>query len=143
MVSSRFTSLLRLDCEIESIVTTGRQKKIDSFSADGVCNHCNTVCEAMGCYYHYCHCQEARLLPSDADIERGVKKRNKTRCVKIAYDRKDFESLRCGSVSGGVSIKMMHQSRDISEKTFPINAFERRRILARNYQWETLWLRSM
>ena len=63
------------DCKIESNVTTGRQKKIDCFSVDGICYHCNTVFEAMGCYYHYCPCQEARPSLTDTDIERGVKKR--------------------------------------------------------------------
>ena len=29
----------------------------------------------MGCYYHYCPCQEARPSLTDTDIERGVKKR--------------------------------------------------------------------
>ena len=65
----------RPECKNESNVTTGRQKKIDCFSVDGICNHCNTVFEAMGCYYHYCPCQEARPLLTDTDIERGVKKR--------------------------------------------------------------------
>ena len=63
----------RPDCKIESNVTTGRQKKIDCFSVDGVCYPCNTVFKAMGCYYHYCPCQEAR--PSLTQIERGLKKR--------------------------------------------------------------------
>ena len=27
-------------------------KKIDCFSVDGFCNHCNTRFEAMGCYLH-------------------------------------------------------------------------------------------
>ena len=39
----------RPDCKIESNVTTGRQTKIDCFSVDGICYHCNTVFEAMGC----------------------------------------------------------------------------------------------
>ena len=63
------------DCKIEGKVTTGRQKRIDRFSVDGICYHCNTVSEAMGCYYHYCPCQEARPSLTDTDIERGVKKR--------------------------------------------------------------------
>ena len=29
----------------------------------------------MGCYYHYCPCQETRPSLTDTDIERGVKKR--------------------------------------------------------------------
>ena len=32
----------RPDCEIESFFTTGRQKKIDCFSIDAFCSHCNT-----------------------------------------------------------------------------------------------------
>ena len=40
----------RPECESESFFTTGRQKKIDRFSVDGFCSHCNTVCEAMGCF---------------------------------------------------------------------------------------------
>ena len=37
----------RLDCQIESNITTGTQTKIDCFSVDGICYHCNTVFEAM------------------------------------------------------------------------------------------------
>ena len=47
--------------------------KIDCFSVGGFCYHCNTVFEAMGCYYHYCPCQEARPSLTDADIEKGIK----------------------------------------------------------------------
>ena len=65
----------RPECKIESNATTGRQKKIDCFSVDGIFYLCNTVFEAMGCYYHYCPCQEARPSLTDTDIERGVKKR--------------------------------------------------------------------
>ena len=50
----------RPDCKNESFYTTGRQKKIDRFSVDGFCSHCNTEFEAMGCFYHFCPCQELR-----------------------------------------------------------------------------------
>ena len=59
MVMSYFQES-RPECKIESNVTTGRQNKIECFSVDGSCYHCNTVFEAMGCYYHYCPCEEAR-----------------------------------------------------------------------------------
>ena len=36
------------ECRIESNVTNVKQKKIDCFSVDGICNHCNAVFEAMG-----------------------------------------------------------------------------------------------
>ena len=65
----------RPDCKIENNFTTGKQKENICFSVDGICFHCNTVSEAIGCYYHYCPCQEARPSLADADIERGVKKR--------------------------------------------------------------------
>ena len=66
MVLSYFQQT-RPECNIESNVTTGRQKKIDCFSVDRFCNHCDTFIEAMGCYFHYCPCQEAR--PSLTDNE--------------------------------------------------------------------------
>ena len=74
MVLSYFQQTLP-ECRIESYVTTGRQKKIDCFSVDGICIHCNTVFEAMGCYFHYCPCQEARPSSNDNEIMRGIRKR--------------------------------------------------------------------
>ena len=52
----------RPESEIESFFTTGRLKKNDCFSVDEFSAHCNTLLEAMGCFYHFCPCQE--LLPS-------------------------------------------------------------------------------
>ena len=49
----------RSDCKIESFYKTGTQKKIDCFKVDGFCAHCNIVFKAVGCFYHYCLCQEA------------------------------------------------------------------------------------
>ena len=66
---------LRPDCKIVSFYTTGTQKKIDCFSVDGFCEHCNTIFEAMGCFYHFCPCQEARPSLTEDDILRGTKKR--------------------------------------------------------------------
>ena len=74
----------RPECKIESIVTTGRQKKIDCFSVDEIFNRCNTVFEAMGCYFHYCPCQEARPSLTDNKIyERGKKKRTRPNAQRI------------------------------------------------------------
>ena len=74
MVLSYFQQTRR-KCRIEGIVTTGRREKIDCFSVDGFCKHCNTVFEAMGCYFHYCPCQEARSSLTENEIMRGIKKR--------------------------------------------------------------------
>ena len=60
--------------KIESFYTTGRQKKIDRFSVDGSCSHCNTVFGAMGCFYHLWPCQELRPSLTEEDIKRGSRK---------------------------------------------------------------------
>ena len=65
----------RPKCKIESFFTPEKQKKTDCFNVDGYCDHCKTVFEAMGCYYHFCSCQEARPSLLDQDIERSNKKR--------------------------------------------------------------------
>ena len=65
----------RPECKFESFFTSGKQKKIDCFNVDGYCDHCKTVFEAMGRYYHFCSCQEARPSLTEQDIERGNKKR--------------------------------------------------------------------
>ena len=46
-------------CKVEFLYD-GYHKKTDAYNVDDFCGHCNTVLEAMGCYYHYCPCQEAR-----------------------------------------------------------------------------------
>ena len=72
----------RPDCEIESIYTTGIQKKLDCFKIDAFCAHCKTVFEAMGCFYHYYPCQEARPSLTEEDIKRGNKKQEMDRMRK-------------------------------------------------------------
>ena len=70
-----FFQQTRPECKIESFCTTGRQKRIDCFSVDGFCSHCITVFDAIGCFYHYCPCQELRSSLVEEDIQRGSKKR--------------------------------------------------------------------
>ena len=99
----------RPECKIESNVTTGRQKKIDCFSVDGNSYHCNTVLEAMGCYFHYCPCQEGPPSLTDNEIMREQKRGNKTNCAKNISNRKDTNLLNCGSASGGNYTELMQQ----------------------------------
>ena len=65
----------RPDSKIDGFYTTGRQKKMDRFSVDGFCSHCNTVFEAKGCFHHFCPCQELRPSLTEEDIKRGSRKR--------------------------------------------------------------------
>ena len=52
MAMSNFQAT-RPESKIESYYPTGKQKKNGCFSVDGYCNHCKTVFEAMGCYFHF------------------------------------------------------------------------------------------
>ena len=63
------------DCKIENSYTTGRQKKNDCLSVDGFCSNCNTVFEAMGCFYQFCSCQELRPSLTEEDTKHGTGKR--------------------------------------------------------------------
>ena len=47
----------------------------DCFSVDGNWNHCNTVFEAMDCYFQYCPCQEAHPSLTDNELIRRTRKR--------------------------------------------------------------------
>ena len=79
----------RPDCKIESFYTTGTQKK-NCFQADGFCSHCNTVFEGMGCFYHYCPCQEAQPSLTEEDNERGNKKRKMDQMRKQYIKEKGY-----------------------------------------------------
>ena len=80
----------RPDCKIESFYTTGRQKKIDRFSVDGFCSHCNTVFEAMGCFYHFCSFQELRPSLNEEDIKRGSRRREHDELRRSCIQEKGF-----------------------------------------------------
>ena len=49
--------------------STGRRKKL-MHSVDHFCGHCNTVFEAMGCFYQNCLCQEVRAALTEEKIKK-------------------------------------------------------------------------
>ena len=89
MVMSYFQRT-RHDCKIESFYTTGRQKKFDRFSVDGFCSHGNTVFEAMGCFHHFCPCQELRSSLTEEDIKRGSRRRELDEMRRSYIQEKGF-----------------------------------------------------
>ena len=92
MVMSYFQRT-RPDCKIKSFYTTGRQKKIDCFSVDAFCSHCNTVSGAMGCFYHFYPCQELRPSLTKEDIQRGSKKRELDALRRRYIEEKGFNVI--------------------------------------------------
>ena len=87
-----------------SFYTTETQKKVHCFKTGGLSAHCNTVFEAMCCFYHYCPCQEARLSLIEEDVERGYKKEEMDQMRNSTSNKKDILLLKCGNVNGGISI---------------------------------------
>ena len=118
----------RLDCKIDCFHTTGTQKKIDCFEVDCFCAHCKTVFEAMGCFYHYCPCQEALPSQTEEDIERGNRKRAMDQMRKKSTSKKkDIMLLKCGNVSGGICIRRQRVLINIWENYFLTNVHWGRR----------------
>ena len=94
----------RPECTCESYYTTGKQEKIDWFSVEGFCAHCNTVFEAMCCYSHFCPCQETRASLSEEEMQREIRKReqdelrgdylrNKGYSINGVWERKWWERV--------------------------------------------------
>ena len=92
MVMSHFQRT-RQECKMERFFIIGRQKKIDCFSVDGLCSHCNTVFEAMGCFYHFCPCQELRPSLTEEDIQLGSKKRELDALRRHYIQEKGFKVI--------------------------------------------------
>ena len=67
----------------------------------------------MGCFCHYCPCQEARLSLTEEDIERGNKKREMDQMRKQYIKEKNLMLLKCGNVSGGICIRQERMLKNI------------------------------
>ena len=93
---------------IESYYTTGNQKKIECFSVDRYCAHCNTVFEAMGCYFRFCSGQEARASPPEEEMQRGKREHDELR--RVFWETKNTILLDPACVNGGKMLKKRKMS---------------------------------
>ena len=93
-------------------------KKIVCFNVDGYCDHCKTVFEAMGCYYHFV--LDRRLVPHLArKILREEKKWERLMIWDVSkFAKKITKSKRCGNVGGGKTSKWTKNLRIMSDPTF-------------------------
>ena len=92
MIMSYFQQT-RPECEIGSFFTAGRQKKSDCFSVDRFCSHCIFVFEAIGCFYHFCPCQELRPSLTEEDIQSGSKNRELDALRRHYIQEKGFKVI--------------------------------------------------
>ena len=65
-------------CYFQTQFNRNSQKGIGVYLVDGFCSHCNTIFEVCGCYWHFCPCQEKRLLIDET--KKGVKRRQYYQC---------------------------------------------------------------
>ena len=73
--SCLFINVQDLIVKLRASTLQADRRKIDRFSVDGFCSHCNTVFEAMDCFYHCCPCQELRPSLTEENIKRGSRRR--------------------------------------------------------------------
>ena len=57
------------------------------------CSHCNTVFQAMACFYHLCRCQELHPSLTEKDIQRGSKKRELDALKRHFIQEKGFKVI--------------------------------------------------
>ena len=72
----------------------------------------------MGCFYHFCLCQELRPSLNEEDIQRGSKKRELDALRRHYLQKKGFKVLKYGSAIGGDCTKQPKLLNNISENTF-------------------------
>ena len=126
----------------ESFFKSGKQNKIYFFNVNGYFDQCKLVFEALGCYYQFCYCQEARPSLRDLDNDRGKQKEmNDTGLEYIKKERIQF----CRKVSSGKTSKPMIRSKIMSKPFFRTKNLVLRStgsFLAKKI-WISLWLCSV
>ena len=65
-------------------------RKNNAYCADESHGHWNTVSQAMGCYYQYSPCQEARVSLTEEEIWRGFRKRELNELLKQYIQAKGY-----------------------------------------------------
>ena len=102
----------RPECNIESFYTTGTQRKIDSFSVDGFCSHCNTISEALGCFYHFWECP-------DEDIVKGQRKREMDALRRSYLREKNYSIIEMWESQWKLQMRENHEIKTFVRSTFP------------------------
>ena len=106
----------RPECRTEFFYTTGIRKKVDCFSVDGFFSHCNTVSEAVRCFYHFCPCQEVRPSLTEEYNKSDSKKTELDELSRSYIQEKASLSLYWWSVSGGDCTGQLLKLNNMPEK---------------------------
>ena len=109
----------RPECTIESIYTTGKQKKIDSFSVDGFCGHCQTIFEALGCHYHFCPCRETQPFLDKDEFKNGIRKRESDILRRLHLEKKGNKIVEMRECEWWDQVQKSSILKDHVRKNFP------------------------
>ena len=98
----------------------------------------------MGCYYHYCPCQEAHPSLTDTDIESGIKKRQQYEMRRDYIQQMCYQIVEMWECEWWSLYKTDASVKRHLRENFPgQTTFEWRTTLAGNFRWSTLWFCSM
>ena len=114
-----FYQATRSERTIESFYTTGKQKKIDSFTVDGFCGHCQTIFEALGCYYHFCPCRETQTNLSEDEFELGILKRESDKLRKLYLEKKGYKVIEMRECEWWDLVQANYMLKNHVRKNFP------------------------
>ena len=117
---------------IVSYCTTGKQKRIDCFSVDSFCAHCDTVFEAMVCYFHFCPCQESRASLSEEEMQRRIRKREDDELRRYYLRNKGYNFVEVWECKWWERVKEEENVRNHVRKKFPFKlSMKRESLLAK------------
>ena len=77
------------NCKLRTQFNHKSQKRIGKYLVDGYCSHCRTVFEVLGCYWHFCNCQDKNRLSLSA-LENGAKRRKFDEVRRIYLTEADY-----------------------------------------------------
>ena len=109
----------RPECNIESFYTMGTQGKIDSYSVDGFCSHCNMIFEALDCFYHFCECQEGQICLTDEDLLKAKRKREIDELRRSYLREKIYSIIETWECHEKIHMRENHEIKSLVRSTFP------------------------
>ena len=95
------------------------RKKIDSCSVDGFCGHCQTIFEALGCYYHFCPCRETQPILDKDEFENGIRKRESDILRRLHLEKKGYKIVEMRECEWWDQVQKSSILKDHVRKNFP------------------------
>ena len=133
----------RPERRIESNVTTGRQKKIDCFSVDEICNHCNTLWSNGLLFPLLYMSRSSPVIDWQSNHERDKKEGTRPNAQRRYPTERIQNYWNVGVQLVGIIPNRCDNKKSSSNK-FPLSATSQQRTAhARDEESKVVWLRSM